>query len=117
MNIVTTKRVVIIHEVFGLFDTELDYILQFTVTRRCLVQASSYGLSLSTGFPNCSRPQLPISNINSSQRLSPRSYVTRSLTCHLLTNCQGQSVIQNYATADSQSTSLSWSEAPSGAQG
>jgi hypothetical protein len=48
-------------------------------TSRCLVAAFNGVLSPSSGFPNCSRPQLPGSHSNSSQRLNPSSYLTSPL--------------------------------------
>jgi hypothetical protein len=45
-------------------------------TSRCLVADFKGGRSRTYGFPNCSRPQLPPSNSNSSQRLNPSSPLT-----------------------------------------
>jgi hypothetical protein len=46
----------------------------------CLVAASNGGHSLSSGFPNYPRPQLPASNSNSSQRLNYSGSLTNSVT-------------------------------------
>jgi hypothetical protein len=46
----------------------------------CLVAASNGGLSLSSGFPNCPRPQLPACESNSSQRQNLSSSLINSLT-------------------------------------
>jgi hypothetical protein len=64
----------------GLFDTEGDYTLQFTITHtsvlshvfdsRCSVAASNGGRSPSSGFLIYPRHQLPGSHRNSSQRLN-----------------------------------------------
>jgi hypothetical protein len=80
----------------GLFDTACDYTLQFSVTRtrarahthtqshcRCLVAAFNRGCFPSSVFPNCPWPQVPASNSNSSQWLSP-------VVCHpvlFITSC------------------------------
>jgi hypothetical protein len=65
--------------------TARDYTLQFTFTRqcpqsrlhcRCLVAASNGGCSLSSGFPNCPRRQIPASHSNISQQLNPNCYLT-----------------------------------------
>jgi hypothetical protein len=50
-----------------------------------LVTASNGGHSPSSGFPNCSRSQLPATHSNSSKRLNPRSSLTNSVT-HQPTN-------------------------------
>jgi hypothetical protein len=75
-----------------LLDTVRDYTLQFTITythasahshviiSRCSVASSNSGLSLSSGFPNYHRPQLPASHSNSSQRPNLSSSVTNWLT-------------------------------------
>jgi hypothetical protein len=68
-------------------------------TRRWLVEASNGGRSSSSGFPNCPRPQLPPSHFSQLQ-LSTES-----------TNSSYTSI-----TTDGQSASLSWCQAPSGAQ-
>jgi hypothetical protein len=46
-------------------------------TSRCLVAASNGGSSLSSGFTNYSRPQLPASGSNSSQRLNPSKSISK----------------------------------------
>jgi hypothetical protein len=48
-------------------------------TSRCLLVAFKGERSLSSGFPNCPRPQLPASHSNSSQ-LNPIGYLTHPLT-------------------------------------
>jgi hypothetical protein len=47
---------------------------------RCLVAASNGGRSLSSGHPNCPRPQLQASHSNISQQLDPSGYLANSLT-------------------------------------
>jgi hypothetical protein len=47
---------------------------------RCSVAACNGTRSPSSASPNCSRPQLPASNSDSSQRLKPSSSLTHSLT-------------------------------------
>jgi hypothetical protein len=49
-------------------------------TSHCLVAVSNGGRSPSSWFPKCSRPQLPASHSNSSQKLNPSSPLTNSLT-------------------------------------
>jgi hypothetical protein len=49
-------------------------------TSRCSVVASNGGLSASSGFPNCPRPQLPASHSNSSEQLNSSGYLINSLT-------------------------------------
>jgi hypothetical protein len=46
-------------------------------TSRCVVTASNGGRFLSSGFPNCPRPQLPASRRNISE-LNPSGYLTNS---------------------------------------
>jgi hypothetical protein len=68
------------------FDTARDYTLQFTITQTlvstahfqccCLVAPSNGERSPFSEFPNCSQPQLPAYNSNSSQRLNPSSSVS-----------------------------------------
>jgi hypothetical protein len=80
---------------YDLFDSDIarDYTLQFTIythartsvhshvfTNRFSVASSKGGLSLSSGFPNYLRPQLPDSHSNSSQQLSPSSPLANLLT-------------------------------------
>jgi hypothetical protein len=73
-----------------LFDTARDYTLllhthtitrvySHVFTRPCSVAASNGGRSLSSGFPNYPRPQLPASNSKSSQRLNLSSPLTHSV--------------------------------------
>jgi hypothetical protein len=50
------------------------------ITSRCSVAASIGGRSPSCRFPKCTRPQLPASDSNSSQRLMPNGYLTHQLT-------------------------------------
>jgi hypothetical protein len=67
---------------------------------RCLVAASNGGHSPYSGFPKCPRPQLPVSNSNSSQWLDLSSSLTNSRQS------------PSYFTTDGQSASLSWYRAP-----
>jgi hypothetical protein len=66
---------------------------------RCSVAASKGRRFLSSGFPNCPRPQLPAPHSNSSQRLNSSRYTTNSLTHQLnhwfspLTNCNLKDVL------------------------
>jgi hypothetical protein len=97
----------------GLFDTACDYTFQFTITHR-LVLWVCYCLHwplLGSGFqrrtfpfpwvPNGSQPQLPSSNSNNSQRLSPSS-------SHQATNYATEWPIssQSHIATDSKSVCL-----------
>jgi hypothetical protein len=53
---------------------------------RYLAAAFNRRRSSPSGFPNCPRPQLPVSKSNSSQQLNPSSLLTHSFTNHLIIN-------------------------------
>jgi hypothetical protein len=55
-------------------------------TNRCSVAASKAGLSLSSGFPNYPRPQIPSCHSYKSQRLKLSSSLDHSFTNQLFTN-------------------------------
>jgi hypothetical protein len=56
----------------------------------------------SSGFPNCPRPQLPVSNSSSSQKRNPNGYLTNSLTHQSISQSQSQC----YFTTQSQESEL-----------
>jgi hypothetical protein len=87
--------------------SSLDFSACYVFTS-LLVTASNSGRSPSSGFPNCLRPQLPASHSNSSQILNGSGPLTNSLPHSQKSHTQSQS----YVTTDSQSTSLSWCQAP-----
>jgi hypothetical protein len=81
-------------------------------TSHCLVAASNSGRSPSSGFPNCSRSQLPASHSNSSQRLNPSDY----LTCSNRVRIRESESQSHFAAGGLPPISSSWRQAPWGSR-